>query len=234
MRRPPAAQNRFGERKVLRERELEVLAASWNQQWREADRLDGTGLVRHCITGALQRIEQHADAKHLRRLSKPFVGAGCRAGDAPVGRSDLERVRQAMRQQAADGIVLASSDQGFDLRWCHQTARRVMNQHPIVRPGPSLAQCPQAIANRRRARSAADSQQVFTCRWEARKNDPHLSVFRRHRQRDALEQTLQRPEDLQRVLHHRAASDALILLRPLSTGANSGPRARDQDEKSGS
>ena len=106
------------------------------------------------IAAALQRLEQHADAKHLRRLRLPHVGArsACwrlarrahrdlqRVGDrhAPAGRRRRRRSQAAIRASILVGV--------------HQAACRVVHQHPVVRPAPSLAQRLQAVAHRGRAR----------------------------------------------------------------------------------
>jgi hypothetical protein len=75
-------ENSFGQREIFRIGDLEVLRAAAHQPGRQAHRLHGAGFVGDTVPGLLQRVDQHADAEHLRRLRQPFAAAVYGARDA--------------------------------------------------------------------------------------------------------------------------------------------------------
>ena len=151
------SQHGFGQREVLRIGHLEVLRAARHQQ-----RLPGpcaSIALASSVTAsprALQRLEQHADAEHLRRLRQPLVGAGQRGGHAAVLRRDLERVGQRMRQQAADLVVLRRrrSARSISAGVTRQRAASCTSTQSCV-DGAGAAQLAQAVAHAGGARGAA-------------------------------------------------------------------------------
>jgi len=128
-------QHGLGQGKVVGVGHLEVLRPAGHQLGPVAQGLHGAGLVGGDRAHAHQRIQQHAQAEHLRRLRQPFVAAVHGGGHAhAVGAGDggLQRVGQLVRQQAAHAVALAFIDQVVDLRRGHQAARCIVHQHPVV------------------------------------------------------------------------------------------------------
>ena len=69
------------------------------------------------LARALDRVAQHAEPEHLRRLRLPQAVARFRARDAPFrvrvafGFDALQRIRNRQRQNAADRVVLQFADE---------------------------------------------------------------------------------------------------------------------------
>lgn len=179
---------------------------------------DGTGFVRGCCTNVRQRIQQHADAEHLRRLRQPFVAAIHRAHHTHAGgtrHSGLERVGQLMRQQATHAVVLALLHQGTDLRGRNQAARRIVHQHPVLRGCATLQQHFQPTHHR-----------IRTCRTAAGRVPPGSAaivieelIIRRHRHQRTC-QPGNGGKRSQRVQHHGLASHTLVLFGYLRGGCS--------------
>ena len=226
------AQYRLGQRKVFGISDLEVFCAARHQSGRQAKRFNGARLVGDRCSPAFSRVQrahQQADAKHLRRLRQPFVVARQRVAHAAVDRL-LERVGQAVRQQPADLVMLASADELLDLVGGGQAARRIMHQHPVAGARPQFEQSIQSLAYAGRPTGAAAVRHAEGLRAQGLKEPV---AGRHHHQRAS--QTPGVLEGCQRVQHHRLTRNEPVLLGLAGHAASPAalPGAWNQRKKSG-
>ena len=132
------AQQRLCQGKVFWVGDLEIARAASHQQRLPAHGLHGARFIGDLPNHGLQRLQQHADAKHLGRLCEPFVMARQRSGNAAL-LLGLQGVSQGLCQQPTHRIAQAGIDQGVDLPRRHQAAGGIVNQHPILLGSALLA-----------------------------------------------------------------------------------------------
>ncbi len=142
-------EQRLGDGEVARVRDLDVLGRAGDQLRPQADRLDRRRLVGR-FGASRQRVGEHAEAEHLRRLRLPDVVARQRR-DGAIALGALERVGDRQREQAADAVV----------RGRRRRARRSIRRGPgsARRRGRAPSRWPSRRARRawrgRRRRSSA-------------------------------------------------------------------------------
>ena len=188
------------------------------------------------LQAGFQRLQQHAEAEHLRRLREPLVVARNGGGNTGgyVGRQTvarqlaLERIRQGNGQQASRFILRASLDQALDLFARDQAARRIVHQHPVVRLRPLLTQCQQAIAHAFGAAGTAGERcHEAAGRHFGRRAVLCKPVVSRREDQQGFGDGGAGSECRQRVPEHGAAGDGLVLLGDGRAGTTAGAGAGD-------
>ena len=178
----PAQQNRFGQRKIFGVSDLEILCTAGDQFGGHAQRFNGARFVGYSPTSRIERLHQQTDPKHLGGLRQPFVAAVQCATDTSL-RFALERIREFVRQQSADAVMLASVDQLIDLSGRNQAAGSVVDQYPVLCPGTGATQHiePMAHTGSAAGATAVGNLKQFFC------NCFKISVARRHYDQRALQ-----------------------------------------------
>ena len=153
---------------IQRIRDLEVAGVRRHQTRSKPQRLHGAGFIGD-PGRRIERLQQQAMAKHLRRLRLPEPFARNRLQNAAIRAGALQGVGNGHGEQAA-GIVLAHlGDQFFDQGYSEAGPCRIVHQHPVVADTSDLCgHGAQAVGNALRAGLAAAAQ------------DTHLGAEREH------------------------------------------------------
>ena len=195
-------QHGFGQREVIGVGDLEVPGTALHQQRLQAGELNRAGFVGDgpggTLQAVLQRLQQQAEAEHLRCLGQPLVSARDGGLHPGIGILLLEGIRQRQGQQAADGIIDAGRDELADLRRGQQTARSIVDQHPLgIASGLQLVR----YTSEARLNEIMDTFRAH----DVRINNPHVYVVEDGKANNQLDPAL---------LQTKAELDPFNLLNP--------------------